>query len=96
MKSWFVYMLRCTDNSLYTGITTDVVRRVSEHNAKKSITRYTRARQPVVLVYQESVNSRAEAGKREAQLKKLSKQEKEEIVGSYCIKENLTKSIKLK
>jgi len=84
MNNWFVYMLRCIDNSLYTGITTNVVRRVKEHNGEKSATRYTRARQPVALVYQESVESRSEALKREAQLKKLSKQQKEALLVSVA------------
>ncbi len=79
-KGWFVYMLRCSDNSLYTGITTDISRRLEEHNSEKSVTRYTRARQPVELVYQESANSRSDAGKREVQLKKLKKIEKEFLV----------------
>lgn len=73
-------MLRCADNSLYTGVTTDVARRVSEHNAKKSVTRYTRARQPVEVVYQESADSRSLACKREAELKKLKKVDKEALV----------------
>lgn len=83
MSAWFVYMLRCADNSLYTGVTTDVARRLTEHNAEKSITRYTRARQPVELVYKEAVATRAEACKREAQLKKLKKETKEELVQAY-------------
>lgn len=80
MKHWFVYILRCADDSLYTGVTTDVIRRVDEHNAKKSVTRYTRARQPVAVVYQETAESRSEACKREAQLKKLKKVDKEALV----------------
>ena len=46
-KQWFVYMLRCADNSLYTGITLDIERRVNEHNGIKKGARYTRSRQPV-------------------------------------------------
>jgi putative endonuclease len=80
MSDWFVYMLRCADNSLYTGVTTDVERRVVEHNAKKSVTKYTRVRQPVSVAYQEKAESRSEACKREAQLKKLKKHEKEILV----------------
>ncbi len=78
-------MLRCADNSLYTGITTDIARRVDEHNglgAKGSGAKYTRMRQPVELVYQEQLASRSEAGKREAALKKLPKQQKERLVKS--------------
>ncbi|MCK5666079.1 MAG: GIY-YIG nuclease family protein [Thiotrichaceae bacterium] len=80
MSDWFVYMLRCADNSLYTGVTTDVERRVLEHNAEKSVTKYTRVRQPVSVVYQEKAESRSEACKREAQLKKLIKKDKEMLV----------------
>ena len=82
MKDWFVYMLRCSDNSLYTGVTTDVERRVEEHNGEKSVTKYTRVRQPVTVAYQESASSRSEACKREAQLKKLRKVDKEALVTS--------------
>jgi putative endonuclease len=90
MSDWFVYMLRCADNSLYTGVTTDVERRVVEHNAEKSVTKYTRVRQPVSLAYQEKAESRSEACKREAQLKKLPKKDKEVLV------EHLIESKKIK
>lgn len=80
MSDWFVYMLRCADNSLYTGVTTNVERRIAEHNAEKSVTKYTRVRQPVSVAYQEKAESRSEACKREAQLKKLTKKDKEALV----------------
>ena len=84
MSEWFVYMLRCSDNSLYTGITTDLARRVDEHNGEKSVTRYTRVRQPVELVYHETSESRSTASQREAQIKKLPKVQKEEmLLGSF-------------
>ena len=79
---WFVYILRCADETLYTGITTDVKRRLIEHNSKKSITKYTRVRQPVTMVYKEIAESRSKAGQREAQIKKLKKAEKEQLVKS--------------
>ena len=85
MTDWFVYMLRCADNSLYTGVTTDVERRLIEHNAKKSVTKYTRVRQPVTVAYQEQVDSRSQACKREAALKKLTKQKKESLVSSVKV-----------
>jgi len=70
LNAWFVYILRCADGSLYTGISTDVERRVDEHNAGAPLgARYTRARRPVILVYQERVNSRAEAARREREIK---------------------------
>lgn len=70
-------MLQCADNSLYTGITTDVERRVMEHNTdNKKAARYTRVRRPVNLVYQEACEDRAHASTREYQLKKLARIEK--------------------
>lgn len=67
---WFVYILRCADDSLYTGISTDVERRLDEHNAGAPLgARYTRARRPVVLVYQESVSCRSDAQRREREIK---------------------------
>lgn len=78
---WFVYMLRCADNSLYTGITTDVNRREQEHNSKtKSAAKYTRVRQPVKVVYQESSENRSSASKREAAIKRLTKAKKEALI----------------
>jgi putative endonuclease len=75
--SWFLYMVRCVDDTLYTGITTDVERRISEHNGDDRIgARYTRARRPVVLVYSEQAESRSAAASREAAIKKLTRQQK--------------------
>jgi len=76
-KSWYVYILQCADNSLYTGITTDVTRRLTEHNNdNKLAAKYTRVRRPVKLVYQEELESRSLATKREAEIKKLKRNEK--------------------
>ena len=73
-KTWFVYILRCADDTLYTGVCTDVVRRVDEHNAGAPLgARYTRPRRPVALVYQESVASRSEALRRELEIKAKSR-----------------------
>jgi predicted GIY-YIG superfamily endonuclease len=77
--TWFVYLLRCADGSLYTGITTNVVRRCEEHNAGTA-SHYTCSRRPVVLVYQERQGSRSLALKREAAIKALSKAEKESLI----------------
>ena len=87
-SNWFVYMLRCADNSLYTGITTDLLRRTDEHNGVAGANvgaKYTRARQPVERVYEEQLETRSEAGKREAAIKKLSKDKKEELVREFSI-----------
>ena len=76
--SWFVYLLRCADGSLYTGITNDVARRLNQHNAGTA-SRYTRGRLPAVLVYQEVQASRSLALKRELAIKGLSRQKKESM-----------------
>ncbi len=74
---WFLYMVRCADDTLYTGITTDVERRISEHNSDDRIgARYTRTRRPVQLVYTEQVESRSAAAIREAAIKKLTRRQK--------------------
>ena len=75
MKPWHFYVVRCRDTSLYTGITTDVERRLFEHNDKKGA-KYTRARVPVKLIYKRKVGNRSEASKMEAAFKKLSKENK--------------------
>jgi len=76
--SWWVYILRCRDGSLYTGIARDVERRLGEHNGDDRLgARYTRARRPVVLVYREGLASRSEASRREAQIKRMTRGEKE-------------------
>ena len=69
-------MLTCADGTLYTGITTDTDRRISEHNQSTKGAKYTHARRPVTLAYSESYETRSEASKREAALKKLSREEK--------------------
>lgn len=87
--SWFTYLLRCADNSLYAGVTTDLDRRLQEHN-KSNIkgAKYTRVRRPVTLVYSEPAGSRQQACKREYQIRKLSKKEKEKLVYAYSTGNN--------
>lgn len=72
---WYVYMLRCGDGSLYTGMTDDVDRRLAAHRAGKGA-KYTRGRGPLELVYRESAPDRSAALRREAQLKRLSRADK--------------------
>jgi putative endonuclease len=85
-SSWYVYMLRCADNSLYTGITTDISRRVKEHNKSNKLgAKYTRARRPVILVYQQDCLSRSDAASNEYRLKKLNKKSKEALVDTLGI-----------
>ncbi len=81
---WYVYLLRCSDNSLYAGITTDINRRLDEHNyCNKKAAKYTRARRPVNLAYLETTDSKKTASQREYQLKQLPKHEKEQLVCSH-------------
>ncbi len=77
--SWFVYMVRCNDNTLYTGITKDLEKRVTEHNSARGGAKYTRARRPVKLVYCEQAESRSAAAKREYELKKMPPAMKNEL-----------------
>jgi len=76
---WYVYLLRCSDGSLYTGIAKDVSRRCEQHNAGTA-SRYTRSRRPTQLVHQEVHASHSLALKREAAIKALSRQQKELLI----------------
>lgn len=76
-EGWWVYMLRCADGSLYTGVTTDLQRRLAQHNGERTGgARYTRCRRPVELVWQEPGHDRSSAHRREAALKRLPRQSK--------------------
>ena len=77
---WYVYMLRCGDGSLYTGSTTDVDRRLREHQSGTGA-RYTRSRPPVTLAYVEEAPDRSAAQRREAAIKKLSRDQKWSLIG---------------
>ena len=77
--AWFVYMLRCRDGSLYTGYTDDIERRFAVHQSGKGA-KYTRSRLPVELVYQECLPDKSAALKREAAIKKLSRQQKLQMI----------------
>ena len=75
---WFVYIVRCADDTLYTGIAKDVARRVEEHNSSNLLAAsYTRARRPVALVHREAVKTRSAAARREYEIKQMTRQEKE-------------------
>lgn len=74
---WHVYILRCADDTLYTGITTDLDRRLAEHNAGQPLgARYTHVRRPVQLAYHEPAENRTQASQREHALKKLDRASK--------------------
>lgn len=76
---WYLYILRCKDNTLYTGITTDVEKRLESHRSGKGA-KYTRGRGPLELVYREACGNHSDALKREYQIKQLSRQEKQSII----------------
>lgn len=82
---WYIYILRCADNSLYTGVTTDCERRLHEHNHSNRGAKCTRARRPVVLAYREQAANRSEAQRREAQIKRLSVAQKEALIATAPI-----------
>lgn len=78
---YYFYLVRCSDNSLYSGVTNNVVRRVKEHNSSSSRgAKYTRAKQPVVLIYQEEFTTIQVAMTREREVKKWPKAKKEQLV----------------
>ena len=80
MSDWFVYIVECNDASLYTGITTDLARRLVDHNSGVASARYTRARRPVKLVYHETATCRSSATRREMEIKGLSRVEKLRLI----------------
>lgn len=81
-STWFVYMVSCADATLYTGITTNLDKRIQQHNSPKGGAKYTRGRQPVSLVYFEQVTNRSLALKREYDLKRMSMSEKQHLIHS--------------
>ena len=81
---YYVYMLECADGTLYTGIATDLERRVEEHNSSAKGAKYTRARRPVTLVYSERYEDRSSASKREYAIKKkMRREEKLQLVQNF-------------
>jgi len=85
---WYVYMVVCSDQTIYTGIARDVKKRITEHNNGANGAKYTRSRRPVSLAYLEELPSRSSASSRECQLKKLSRQQKLQLI-STCSKQVL-------
>lgn len=83
----FVYMVRCCDNTLYTGYAEDVEKRLDQHNEGKA-SKYTRARLPVQLVYWEELPDRSSALRRELQIKQMNKSQKESLIRTFLIREN--------
>ena len=78
--SYFVYILECSDKSLYTGITTDLAKRLDQHNTSPKGAKYTKARRPVKLLYSEPSENRSTASKREYAIKKLTRLQKIQLI----------------
>ena len=77
---WFLYILKCSDGSFYTGISNNIEERLKQHNSGKA-SKYTRARRPVVLIYTEELDGKSQALKREMEIKRLNRKQKEQLVG---------------
>ena len=86
-NAWFVYILRCADRTLYTGVTTDTGKRLAEHNAGQGA-RYTRSRRPVELVYVEAAADRGAALRRESEIKRMPAADKRDLVTASHIEED--------
>jgi putative endonuclease len=85
MKSMFVYILKCSDETYYTGVTNNLIRRLREHQNSNKANSYTFPRRPVILVYQEEFNSSSAAIRREKQIKNWSRKKKEALIqGDYA------------
>lgn len=83
---WSVYIIRCADQSLYTGISNDVTRRFTQHQDQtKRSAKYLRGKTPLTLVYQELAGTRSDASKREWQLKQMCKASKEKLIARHAI-----------
>ena len=78
---YFVYILKCVDETLYTGITVDLERRIKEHNTSSLGAKYTAARRPVALVYSKKYKDRSSASKQESRIKDLSRIDKLKLIG---------------
>lgn len=81
---WYVYILKCSDNSLYTGITNDIDKRIKTHNQGNGA-KYTRGRLPIKLVYSELVKDKPTALRREIEIKKMSRKQKLELRDHFKI-----------
>lgn len=82
MSEWYLYIIRTRNGFLYTGVTTDVARRLAEHSESKKGAKFLRSKGPLQLVYQQQMGSRAEAQRLEYQIKKLPKFKKEQFIES--------------
>lgn len=85
IKVWYVYILKCSDKTLYTGISTDIAKRIKQHSSGRG-SRYVRSKLPVKLVYSERHRGRSRALKREAQIKKLPRPQKLKLISGDSVK----------
>ncbi|MEA1954837.1 MAG: GIY-YIG nuclease family protein [Campylobacterota bacterium] len=79
---YYVYIVECIDTTLYTGIAKELIKRIAEHNGSSKGAKYTRGRRPVHLVFSEEHSSRSSASKREYEIKKMNKKEKQLLINS--------------
>lgn len=91
MTKWFVYIVKCSDGTLYTGITTDVNKRINTHNSGKGA-KYTKTRLPVVLLISFEAGNKSEASKEEYRIKQLTKEEKLNLINEQKEKTTSAKS----
>lgn len=82
-NTWYLYILRCKDNTLYTGITTDVEKRLEAHQSGRGA-KYTRGRGPLELVYRETCIDHSAALKREYEVKRLTREQKQKLISAYA------------
>jgi len=79
-KIWYFYVVQCSDNTLYAGVTTNINRRIQEHNTNNLGAKYTKTRRPVKLIYHKFFENRSTAQKAEYKFKKLTRKQKEKII----------------
>jgi len=91
--NWYVYIIECRDDKLYTGITTNVEQRIKEHNSGKGC-RFTKFRGPVKLLYKKKFSDRKEAGRKEREIKGLSRAKKLKLVKALCSSNSVFNSAK--
>lgn len=82
-KCWFVYIVKCSDSSLYCGVTTDLDRRIEEHNSTSKGSKYVRSRRPAKLVYFEKAENRSRAQSRESAIKSLRRIQKLDLIRKF-------------
>ena len=82
-RPWFLYVVHCSDGTLYTGVTTDIGRRIREHNTGNRGAKYTKARRPVRLIYQVGFENRSTVQRAEHKFKKLTRKQKNEVINEH-------------